>query len=85
MKDGIHPKYEEATYTCACGNVVKTRSVRETVRLDVCSNCHPFYTQTQRFVDTAGRVEKFMNKYKKPGAKAAAAPAGTAAPAPAAS
>lgn len=72
MKDGVHPKYQEATYTCACGSVVKTRSVKETVRLDVCSNCHPFYTQTQRFVDTAGRVEKFMNKYKKAPAKAAA-------------
>lgn len=77
MKDGVHPKYQEATYTCACGSVVKTRSVKETVRLDVCSSCHPFYTQTQRFVDTAGRVEKFMNKYKKPAPKAEA-PAATA-------
>ena len=75
MKDGIHPKYQESTYTCACGSIVKTRSVKETGRRDVCSNCHPFYTQTQRFVDTAGLVEKFMNKYKKTPAKAADAPA----------
>jgi large subunit ribosomal protein L31 len=81
MKKSIHPKYAVATYTCACGTVVTTRSVKAAVRLDVCSNCHPFYTQTQRFVDTAGRVEKFMNKYKKGAAKAAPAPEPAAAPA----
>ena len=70
MKKGIHPQYIECTVTCACGEVVKTRSVRAEIHVDVCSKCHPFFTRTQRFVDTAGRVEKFNKKYGK--AKAAA-------------
>jgi len=64
MKAEIHPKYEEVTVTCACGNSFTTRSAAcKDIRVDVCSNCHPFYTGKQKFVDTAGRVEKFQKKY----------------------
>jgi large subunit ribosomal protein L31 len=63
MKTEIHPKYIETTVTCACGNTWKTRSTRESVHLDVCSNCHPFFTGEQRIVDTAGRVERFKKRY----------------------
>lgn len=77
MKDGIHPAYVECTVTCSCGEVVKTRSTKPAIRVDLCSKCHPFFTQTQRFVDTAGRVEKFVKKYQ----KGAAAKAPSAAPA----
>lgn len=63
MKDGIHPKYVEATITCSCGNTVKTRSTRASVHLDICSNCHPFFTGEQRIVDTAGRVERFNRRF----------------------
>ncbi|MEK7476745.1 MAG: 50S ribosomal protein L31 [Candidatus Coatesbacteria bacterium] len=71
MKKGIHPAYVECTVVCACGETVKTRSVKAEIHVDVCSKCHPFFTQQQRFVDTAGRVEKFNKKY----AKGKAAPA----------
>jgi large subunit ribosomal protein L31 len=64
MKEGIHPKYETATVTCACGNTFETRSTRSSIRVEICSNCHPFYTGKQKIVDTEGRVEKFMQKYK---------------------
>ena len=64
MKPGIHPKYEKAVVSCACGNAFETRSTREEIKVDICSNCHPFYTGKQRFVDTAGRIEKFKKKYK---------------------
>ena len=63
MKAGIHPKYNEATIRCSCGNEVKTRSTRESMHLDVCSACHPFFTGEQRIVDTAGRVERFNRRY----------------------
>ncbi len=63
MKDKIHPKYEEATIICVCGNVVKTRSTKKEIRVDICSNCHPYFTGKQKFVDSAGRVEKFKKKY----------------------
>ena len=63
MKKDIHPKYEETTYTCLCGNSFKTGSTRSNVRVEICSQCHPFYTGEQRFVDTAGRVDKFKKKY----------------------
>jgi len=63
MKPKIHPKYVESTITCACGNVVKTRSTRPTMHVDLCSACHPFFTGKQKLVDTAGRVEKFRRKY----------------------
>jgi large subunit ribosomal protein L31 len=62
MKQSIHPKYEDTTVTCACGNTFTTRSTRQNLRVDVCSNCHPFYTGEQRIVDTAGQVDRFMRK-----------------------
>ncbi len=65
MKDGIHPKYTEATITCACGAVYKTRTTVGDMMVEICSNCHPYFTGKQRFLDTAGRVEKFQKKYKK--------------------
>ena len=65
MKTEIHPDYVGCTMTCSCGAVYKTRSTRSSIHLDVCSACHPFFTGQQRFVDTAGRVEKFRRKYKK--------------------
>lgn len=63
MKKGIHPEYKETTITCACGNVIHTRSTVENLRVDICSNCHPFFTGKQKFVDSAGRVDKFIKKY----------------------
>jgi len=63
MKEKIHPKYGDTTITCSCGNTWKTRSTRETVHLDVCSKCHPYFTGEQRIVDTAGRVERFKKRY----------------------
>ncbi|MCK4417094.1 MAG: 50S ribosomal protein L31 [Candidatus Latescibacteria bacterium] len=63
MKKDIHPKYEDATITCSCGNSIKTRSTVKNLRVEICSKCHPFYTGTQKFVDSAGRVEKFQRKY----------------------
>ena len=65
MKQGIHPDYQLTTITCACGNVLKTRSTRKEVRVEICSACHPFYTGTQKIIDTEGRVERFRRKYKK--------------------
>ena len=65
MKQDIHPKYVEAAVTCACGNQFKTRSTQDNIRVDICSNCHPFYTGRQNIVDTEGRVERFRNKYAK--------------------
>ena len=64
MKKDIHPDYKEAQVTCGCGNSFKTRSTREKIAVEVCSNCHPFYTGKQKFVDTAGMVEKFQRKWK---------------------
>ena len=64
MKTEIHPEYAELSVTCACGNTFTTRStLRSDVRVEICSACHPFYTGKQKFVDTAGRVEKFQRKY----------------------
>ena len=63
MKDKIHPQYAETTVTCACGEVVHTRSTKKNIRVEICSKCHPFYTGKQKFVDSAGRVEKFRRKY----------------------
>ncbi|MBL7131231.1 MAG: 50S ribosomal protein L31 [Candidatus Omnitrophica bacterium] len=65
MKDKIHPTYKESTIICACGEVIHTRSTRPNIRIDICSKCHPFFTGKQRFVDSAGRVEKFIKKYGK--------------------
>ena len=64
MKAGIHPEYETCTITCSCGAVYHTRSTRKNIHIDICANCHPFFTGTQKLVDTAGRVEKFRRKYK---------------------
>lgn len=65
MKDNIHPEYKDATITCACGEVIHTRSTKQNIRVEICSKCHPFFTGKQKFVDSAGRVEKFMKKYKR--------------------
>lgn len=65
MKAGIHPDYNEVTVTCSCGNTFKTRSTlaKDTLLVEVCAACHPFYTGKQKIVDTAGRVEKFRQRY----------------------
>ena len=63
MKAGIHPEYVETTVTCACGEVIHTRSTRPGIRIEICSKCHPFFTGKQKLVDTAGRVERFQRKY----------------------
>jgi large subunit ribosomal protein L31 len=63
MKKDIHPKYVDATVTCGCGNTFKTRSTKEKITVEICSACHPFFTGKVKFVDTAGRVEKFQRKY----------------------
>ena len=64
MKEKIHPPYEETTIICACGQVIHTRSTKKNIRVEICSRCHPFFTGKQKFVDSAGRVEKFFKKYK---------------------
>ncbi len=63
MKKGIHPKYELTTITCACGNVIETRSTVKNIQVEICSACHPFFTGKQKLVDTAGRIERFNKKY----------------------
>lgn len=63
MKQGIHPPYVEATVQCACGNTFQTRATRPVLHVEVCSNCHPYFTGEQRIVDTAGRVERFKRRY----------------------
>lgn len=63
MKADIHPKYTECTVTCGCGNTFKTRSTKPELKVEICSNCHPFFTGQERFLDTAGRVEKFTKKF----------------------
>lgn len=63
MKKGIHPEYVECTVTCGCGNTFKTRSTKPVIRVEICSACHPFFTGQVKYVDTAGRVEKFERKY----------------------
>ncbi|MCX7612339.1 MAG: 50S ribosomal protein L31 [Ignavibacterium sp.] len=65
MKKGIHPVYRKSVVTCVCGNTFVTRSTAGDLRLEICSNCHPFFTGKQKLVDSAGRVEKFMKKYGK--------------------
>ena len=83
MKASIHPEYQEITVTCSCGNSFKTHStLSRNLAIEVCSDCHPFYTGKQKIVDTAGRVEKFKQRYaakpapaKKPAAEKAAAKA----------
>jgi large subunit ribosomal protein L31 len=65
MKADIHPRYQEAEIRCACGNVIKTRSTKPSLVVGICNACHPFYTGQQRFVDTAGRVDKFQQRLAK--------------------
>lgn len=63
MREGIHPDYPPATVSCACGNTFVTRSTRGDFQVDVCANCHPFYTGTQKLIDAAGRVDRFRKRY----------------------
>lgn len=63
MKPDIHPQYEETTIVCACGHEFKTKSTVKDLHVEICSNCHPFYTKKQKLVDSTGRVEKFKKKY----------------------
>ncbi|MBI5178266.1 MAG: 50S ribosomal protein L31 [Nitrospinae bacterium] len=65
MKKGIHPEYTNAKIVCGCGNVIETRATAKELRVDICSACHPFYTGTQKLIDTAGRVEKFRRRQAK--------------------
>ncbi len=65
MRAVIHPEYVETTISCACGEVIHTRSTRTNIRVEICSKCHPFFTGKQKLVDTAGRVERFQKKYGK--------------------
>lgn len=65
MKPGIHPVYETATVVCACGNKFSTRSVKPDIRVEICSECHPFYTGRQKLIDTAGRVDRFKKRFAK--------------------
>ena len=63
MKEGIHPAYGPSVIQCACGNVIETRGTRPRINVDICSNCHPFFTGKQKLVDTAGRIDRFQKKY----------------------
>ncbi len=63
MKEKIHPQYKKTTVTCACGQTFETGSTKENLKVEICSNCHPFFTGKQKFVDSGGRVERFKKKY----------------------
>ena len=63
MKDGIHPDYVETAVKCGCGNTFTTRSTRSEMKIDICNECHPFYTGKLKYIDTAGRIEKFKSKF----------------------
>ena len=63
MKQGIHPDYKKTTVTCACGETFETGSVKENIRVEICSKCHPFFTGKQKLVDTGGRVDRFKKRY----------------------
>jgi large subunit ribosomal protein L31 len=65
MKQGIHPDYKKAQITCVCGNVIEVGSIKDNIRVEICSNCHPFYTGTQKIMDAEGRVERFNKRYGK--------------------
>ncbi len=69
MKKGVHPEYKTAVVTCACGNTFNTKSTLESIHVEICSRCHPFFTGRQKLVDTAGRVERFRRKYGEGGGK----------------
>jgi large subunit ribosomal protein L31 len=85
MKQGIHPDYVETKVSCSCGNTFVTRSVKSELHVELCNQCHPFYTGKQKLVDTGGRVERFQKKYAKRAGAAKAADPQPAAPEPAAS
>lgn len=63
MKEGIHPNYKPCKVTCACGNSFETESIKDEIKVEVCSACHPFFTGTQKFVSRGGRIEKFKKKF----------------------
>jgi large subunit ribosomal protein L31 len=63
MKNGVHPDYQECSVACACGITFKTRSTKKEIRVEICSQCHPFFTGKQKLIDSAGRIEKFRRKY----------------------
>lgn len=63
MKEGIHPKYQRTTIKCACGAEIETSSTKENIHVEICSNCHPFFTGKQKLVDTGGRVDRFKKKF----------------------
>ena len=63
MKENLHPKYEETTIRCACGNVIETRSTSKDIRVEICSKCHPYFTGKQKLVDTGGRVDRFKKRF----------------------
>ena len=65
MKKDLHPNFVACTVTCACGNTFENRAVQDTLKIDICSECHPFFTGSERMVDTAGRIEKFNARYAK--------------------
>ncbi len=80
MREGIHPKYTTAKVICACGNVIETRSTRGDFHIEICSNCHPFFTGKQKIMDTAGRIERFKTRYAAGTAKPETKPAPAAKP-----
>ena len=63
MKEGLHPKYEQTTIRCACGEIIETGSTKKDIKVEICSKCHPFYTGKQKLVDTGGRVDRFNKKF----------------------
>jgi large subunit ribosomal protein L31 len=65
MRQDIHPNYDKASITCACGNEIETRSTQKDIHVEICSQCHPFFTGKQKLIDSMGRVEKFRKKYSK--------------------
>jgi large subunit ribosomal protein L31 len=84
MKEAIHPRYKATKIVCNCGNVIETRSTRGDFHIEICSNCHPFFTGKQKILDTAGRIERFKTRYAATAAAGAAPKAeAKAAPAPA--
>jgi large subunit ribosomal protein L31 len=71
MKENIHPKYYDVNIVCACGNILQTSSTQESISVDICSKCHPFFTGKQKLLDTEGRIERFKKRYEKVKAPAA--------------
>ncbi|MFW5775301.1 MAG: 50S ribosomal protein L31 [Chitinivibrionales bacterium] len=65
MREKIHPKYDEVTFTCSCGNKIATRSTIKSAHIEICNQCHPFYTGKQKLIDSAGRVDRFRKRYAK--------------------